>query len=276
MKKIENVHYRRVPELKGIESCRVIDSHHVFPKHAHEDIYAIGVMEKGGSYCLGPERKESFVAPGQIALINPGQVHSGVPEKDVRMTYCMLYVDTALMQDAASDICEKESMLPEFRHMIIRDPVLWKMFERLYKVFSVSGGRLEKESVVLEALGALVSGYGGVKHHKTRPGEAHREIRLAREFLAENLSDKLSLETVAASVGFSRYHFLRVFKKMAGVPPHVFRTQRRIDAAKRLIRRGMPFAEVALETGFTDQSHFTNKFRQFTGATPSQYLSGDW
>ena len=98
-------------------------------------------------------------------------------------------------------------------------------------------------------------------------------MRQAKEFLSENLDAKLSLAEVAAAVGLSRYHFLRVFKQETGLPPHAFRTQRRIDSAQRLLKRGLPFSQVALSTGFTDQSHFTNKFRQFIGATPKQYLS---
>ena len=98
---------------------------------------------------------------------------------------------------------------------------------------------------------------------------------MAKEFLSANLEARLSLEEVAAAVGLSRYHFLRIFKQETGLPPHLYRVQRRIDAAQQLLKKGVPFSEVALATGFTDQSHFTNKFRQFIGATPSQYLSGN-
>jgi AraC-like DNA-binding protein len=135
------------------------------------------------------------------------------------------------------------------------------------------GRCLQKQSVAVEAFAPLLSTYGGVTVPSGRTGRQRRAVRRAREFLSENLEAKLSLETVAAVVGLSRYHFLRVFKQETGLPPHVFRTQRRIDAAQRMLKKGMPFSQVALSVGFNDQSHFTNKFRQFMGATPSQYLS---
>ena len=83
----------------------------------------------------------------------------------------------------------------------------------------------------------------------------------------------MSLDEAAKAVGLSRYHFLRVFKKATGIPPHAFRTQRRIDLSQVLLLQGMALSQVALETGFSDQNHFTKRFKQFTGATPRQYLS---
>lgn len=54
---------------------------------------------------------------------------------------------------------------------------------------------------------------------------------------------------------------------------HAFRTQRRIERAKSLLKKGLPFVQTALGVGFSDQSHFSNTFRRLTGATPKQYLS---
>jgi AraC-like DNA-binding protein len=269
MNRIENVQFWRDAALPGLEGCRVVNSGHVFPMHAHDGIYAIGLMEKGGSWCLGPGREDAYVAAGQIALINPGQVHSGVPVQGRNVSYRMIYVTLERFIDLAGDICEKSGTTPEFKQMVIADPRLFGMLIRLCRLVNQPGRRLQKQSMAVEALARLLFTYGGV----TAVARAGRELRRAKAFLSENLEDKLSLEAVAVAVGLSRYHFLRVFKQETGLPPHLFRTQRRIDAAQGLLKRGMPFAQVALATGFADQSHFTNKFRQFMGATPSQYLS---
>ena len=100
-----------------------------------------------------------------------------------------------------------------------------------------------------------------------------RSIRQAMEFLSEHLDQKMSLDAVARAAGLSRYHFLRVFKRETGLPPHLFRTLRRLDRAKQLLCNGTALAEAALMVGFSDQSHFTNTFRKYTGATPGQYIS---
>jgi AraC-like DNA-binding protein len=274
MNKIENVSYRRDADLQGLEVCRVVGSNHVFPNHAHDGIYAIGLMESGGSWCLGPGRADAFVAAGQIALINPGQVHSGVPGRARHITYTMIYVALDRFVDLARDVCETSDILPEFRRIVVPDAPLFAMLRHLSRLMDKPGRRLQKQSVALETFARLVSAYGGVNASARHPGRQRRAVRRAKEFLSANLEARLSLEEVAAAVGLSRYHFLRVFKQETGLPPHAYRTQRRIDAAQQLLKKGTPFSQVALSTGFTDQSHFTNKFRQFIGATPSQYLSG--
>ena len=274
MRAIPKVQYWRDPDMTGFEIGRIRDSRHVFPNHAHDDIYAIGLMYKGGAYCFGPRQSDGLVAPGQMALLNPGQVHSGVPVPDTDITYEMLYVDLALMQAAACDLHSGKDRHPEFERHIVSDPFLWHQLKRVSRLVAAGVSGLEKESALMEALAALPQDHTGIRTvvgptAASPPGV----IRTAKEMLAADLDRKIGLSAVAETVGLSRYHFLRVFKRETGLPPHLFRTQRRIEMARRLLRRGMPPAQVALETGFSDQSHFTNKFRQFTGATPRQYTA---
>jgi AraC-like DNA-binding protein len=273
MKPIENVNYWRVPEIEGIEICQVVNSRHVFPDHAHDDIYAISLMEKGGSYCQGPHKSKSLVTPGDIALINPGQVHSGVPQQGKQTSYRMIYFDLKLMADTAGDISQHPYGAPEFHHLILKDSRLWRCMHQLYQVIQEPDGRLEKESAIMAAVAGLLTACGNVAPLKAIRSCRNRSIRHAMELLTENLEGKISLEEAARVAGLSRYHFLRVFKRETGLPPHLFRNLKRIDRAKELLRGGTSFSQTALKVGFSDQSHFTNTFRKYTGATPGQYLS---
>jgi AraC-like DNA-binding protein len=64
---------------------------------------------------------------------------------------------------------------------------------------------------------------------------------------------------------------LRLFRDEVGCTPQVYRTARRLAVARKLVREGAELAAVAVRCGFTDQSHFTNTFRNWTGMTPGQY-----
>ncbi len=273
MKKIENVHYLRDKDLPGIEANRVRATRHVFPKHAHDGIYVIGLMEHGGSWCLEPGNEKAFVAAGQVALFNPGQVHSGIPGGNQGITYRMLYIDMHWLADMAGDICEHQRILPEFKRIIVPDPGLFRKLIEFSGLICSDASRLHKQSAALESMVRLLSGHGKIKVRRKETDRKQRVVDQAKEILSEDLDRRLSLEAVASAVGLSRYHFLRLFKRQTGMPPHQFRTQRRIDAARRLIRKGLPFSQVALDVGFNDQSHFSNNFRKFIGATPSQYRS---
>lgn len=273
MKPIDHVTFWRDPELEGIEICRVSGSQHIFPDHAHDGIYAIGLMASGGSYCRGPDHSDSLVAPGQIALINPSQVHSGVPVGDARISYCMVYFDMGLMMSATADFYRRPPVTPEFPRMVMDDRRLWRRLERLCRIVQGPGGQLEKESALMETLAGMLPLCSPVPSIKPVRRGGRKPVRRAMEFLSENLEQKMSLDAVARSAGLSRYHFLRVFKRETGLPPHLFRTLRRIERAKRLLCNNTPLADAALMVGFSDQSHFTNTFRKYTGATPGQYAS---
>jgi AraC-like DNA-binding protein len=273
MKPIDHVTFWRDPDVAGIEICRVNNSRHVFPDHAHDGIYAVGLMEAGGSYCLGPQKSESLVAPGQVALINPSQVHSGVPVHGERITYCMVYFDLEWMVSASADLYRRAPMTPEFSCMVVDDNGLWRRLQRFCRTVQGPGGQLEKESAVMDALAGVLPLCSPAPPITPQRRVGGRPIRHAMEFLEQHLDRKMSLEAVARSVGLSRYHFLRVFKRETGLSPHLFRTLRRIDRAKQLLCAGTPLVDTALMVGFSDQSHFTNTFRKFTGATPGQYVA---
>src|SRR5207244_1205543 len=99
--------------------------------------------------------------------------------------------------------------------------------------------------------------------------------RLRRQYIQENLRRELRLVELSALVHMSPYHFARLFKRSAGLPPHRFVVRRRIDEACALLAaRTVPIAEIARLVGFRTSSHFTTTFRRITGMTPSAYRSG--
>ena len=202
------VHFWRSPDLKGLETCHVVESRHIFPNHAHENIYAVGLMEKGSSYCMGEEKKELAVRPGQCCLLNPGQVHSGVPVGRQPITYRMLYLDIDLVKSAAEDVQEKEKAYPEFKKIVIRDAHLFPLLMKVCRLNERPGGRLEKESLLLETLGRLLLRIRG--HYGCRLSygvDILGAVQRAKDLMTTNLDQKLTLEEIADSAGLSLVSF---------------------------------------------------------------------
>jgi AraC-like DNA-binding protein len=109
-----------------------------------------------------------------------------------------------------------------------------------------------------------------------RPHCEPAEVRVerARLFIEAHATQRVSLETLAELAGVSTYHCIRLFNRVLGESPHVYQLRRRIELARALLAKGLPGSRVAVETGFSDQSHFIRMFRRFTGGTPTEIMSG--
>lgn len=92
------------------------------------------------------------------------------------------------------------------------------------------------------------------------------------EYLGANLHGLINLDCLAELVGISRFHFSRLFQARVGKPTMQFVRELRIErAAYVLAFTGRPISEVAVESGFFDQSHLTRVFRASMEQTPAQY-----
>jgi AraC-like DNA-binding protein len=106
-----------------------------------------------------------------------------------------------------------------------------------------------------------------------RSGLAPWQERLACQLLLERLNDAPALEDVAEACRLSPGHFVRAFRRSTGLPPHRWLLERRVDHSKQMLvgLRQHSLAEIALECGFSDQSHFTRTFARVAGTTPGAW-----
>jgi AraC-like DNA-binding protein len=99
-----------------------------------------------------------------------------------------------------------------------------------------------------------------------------RILRHIEEYIDSHLDTPLNLDELAARAGFSISHFSRCFRNSLGLPPHSYVMRRRLLRAQDLLLdTNMALSEVALVTGFSDQSHFSRQFHQFMGLPPRSF-----
>jgi AraC-like DNA-binding protein len=89
--------------------------------------------------------------------------------------------------------------------------------------------------------------------------------------LASAMHDGLSVRQVAARVGLSPFHFIRMFGALFGDTPHQLRTRARLERAKQLLAAGATVTEACVELGFKSVGSFSDLFRRRIGAPPSIY-----
>ena len=103
-------------------------------------------------------------------------------------------------------------------------------------------------------------------------GLAPRILRRVEEYIDAHLDSAVNIAELAASVGISVSHFSRSFVHSVGLTPHRYVMRRRLTRAHDLlVQTDLAMAEVALATGFADQSHFCRRFREFTGLPPRSF-----
>lgn len=105
------------------------------------------------------------------------------------------------------------------------------------------------------------------------PLETSSWLSEARGLLETDLGRALDLEAVARAAGMSYESFRKRFQKETSVSPARFRTVRRIETARELLRYTpqMTNRQVAESLGFSDEYHFSKRFRQVLGLTPRQF-----
>lgn len=94
------------------------------------------------------------------------------------------------------------------------------------------------------------------------------------DFVDANVGRALRLVELADVAGMSQFHFARAFKAAMNETPMRYVLERRIVAAKVALAGGDSIAVVALDAGFSSQSHFTTSFRLVTGVTPATWRAG--
>ena len=107
---------------------------------------------------------------------------------------------------------------------------------------------------------------------KKRGGLAPWQVRRAVEMISENLDGNIHLCDMARECGLSVSHFTRAFRKSFGMSPYRWLLERRIDHAKVLLVTGdLPIANIAMQSGFSDQAAFTRVFGRIVGNSPSRW-----
>lgn len=99
----------------------------------------------------------------------------------------------------------------------------------------------------------------------------YRRIVAAKLFIDKHFSEPLPLDLVADEACFSKFHFIRLFKKVYGHTPHQYLIRVRIAEAKKLLSNGAPVCDVGYAVGFESPGSFCGLFRKKTGMTPARY-----
>lgn len=253
-------------ETLRIEAYRFEGIVQPFPNHFHE-YYVIGFVE-AGERCLSCKNRKYVIKKGNIVLFNPGDNHACVQSDDGVWDYRGFNISKEVMLDLAGEVTGRRD-LPRFSQNVIDDKEAACYLSPLHELVMQGSCEFEKEESLLLLISLLLQRYGSP--FESCVPECRDEIEKACAFMEQNYGSHIDLEQLCRCAGLSRSTLLRAFTKSKGVTPYSYLENIRIGKAKKLLEQGVPPIEAALQTGFSDQSHFTNYFKRFIGLAPGVY-----
>ncbi len=261
-------HFAALPSIPWFELRFTENSSERYKDHSHPEL-SIGAVTQGATI-MHLQGADYLVPAGSLVVIGPDIVHSCNPEKDSR-SYLMAHFDADWCLALQREVLGEYPKLKLPKMPVINNTAL---FSRLVSL----ANQLKQPGFALNFSEQLTGFVADLLQLNAQSPETNTPIPPAyidaiKDLLSHSLGENITLQQLAAKVGYNPYHLLRSFKKNVGLTPHEYRLNVRIDRAKKLLKDGLPPAAVAAETGFVDQSHFHRTFRQFTAATPGQYQS---
>ena len=129
-------------------------------------------------------------------------------------------------------------------------------------------------SDLMSSLYSLLFDDGNIRDKKLSTKELYD---YAVQYVMEHYSSPLSMQSVCDEIGISQTYLSRLFRKYSDTTFNTYLTRCRMEAAKKLLREkpDLLLRDVAACVGYEDSSYFTKVFHQYTGLTPSQYISGE-
>lgn len=220
-------------------------------------------------YC---KNREYVIEKDCIVLFNPGDNHACTQSDGESLDYRGLNIPKEVMLDLTEEVTAKRELLGFSENVIIDDEAV-NCLRPLHEMVMKGMGDFGKEEKLLLLISMLVQNYG--QPFEQCIPECRQEIEKACEYMKRHFAERIYLDHICRYTGLSRSTLLRAFTKSKGITSYHYLETIRISEAKKLLGQGVAPVEAAMQTGFADQSHFTNYFNSFIGLSNSLIISRD-
>ena len=234
-----------------------------YAPHSH-DTYALA-WTLGGVQSFTYRGAARHSLAGRTLVLHPDEKHDGRAGTEIGFHYRVVYVAPEQIQQALGG-----KPLPFIEGGISEDPRLDRAVATLLREFDQPLEPLQGQDALFDLAVALDG--ASTAPSGQRKSFDYRAAELARQYLCDCLDQPIQLEDLEDVSGRNRWQLSRDFRLLFGTSPYRYLIMRRLDREKGLMIRGESLAGIAIDCGFSDQSHMTRQFRKAYGMTPKQWL----
>ena len=264
---------------KQLTGFMLFDNHEyeAYPSHWHTPIEIIVPIKN--TYKIICKSKTYQLQEGDFFFINSGVLHSMEACEGERLIF---QADFSMLQHV-SEIEAVLSSIPSVIHITDGNApdihkqlivLMMKIKEEYFSGNILSGTAVYASLLeILVLMGRKYTGEGiGPEVTHTKQQEYTAKFIFVCQYIQEHCTEDMTLDDVAGLVGFSKYHFTRLFKDFTGCSFYKYLNRKRIAHAERLlIDPEISITEVALQSGFSSLSAFIRMFKIIKDCTPTEF-----
>ena len=230
----------------------------------HKNIEILHFTRGCGSVLCGENSYE--VAPGDVVVVNSYLAHR-VDARETIVYDCLIIYD---------DFCAEngiDTALTQFDAKIT-DSKVFSLYQNVLDQFNDQSAlwQARVRCSVLQLLICLCAEHSRLRNTPITEDQTFQSVISAIGYMKDNLREKLTVEQIAEQAGFSKFYFLRLFKRITGCTVVQYINLLRCETAKELLReRNFSVKEAALACGFDNLSYFSSVFKKHTGYLPGVY-----
>jgi AraC-like DNA-binding protein len=207
-----------------------------------------------------------------VVVQNPGEVFAYEKLSDTPLVTRSVEVTPDFLKHLTDNFGGHQTVyFPDFIVGGSHDTHLARLTHQTFCAFQQPVARLERESHLVQLFRQAINLCAEAKLTEPRLGLEHHAVTKIKAYLHEKTVSEVSLEDLSSLTKLNKYHLLQIFKRDVGISPHLYQTSLRIHRAKQQLATGTPIAQVALDVGFVDQSHFGRQFKKYVRVTPGQF-----
>jgi AraC family transcriptional regulator len=219
--------------------------------------------------------KQDRVGPGTTSLLTRAEPSNWRWNQAIEVSH--LYISPTLMTKTASEAFDRDAQSVELQDLLrVEDPILtWIGDQMVQEVAAGSpGGRLCYDALALQASVHILRKYALVQLKLPRSQGHFRPVhaRLIEDYIEQHISSNITLAELANICNCTSVQFARKFHLHYGMRPHAYVLSRKVERACQHLREDrLALKEIALVSGFSDQSHLNRMFRRHKNITPAEY-----